>query len=259
MRWRSCFLVVPLSFVSACEQKATHADATRGADTPSAPASAPTPPSAPERLTRSAPSLVVSESGPAVRGMTAIVTRDSGAPDVQGLEKLASYLSEEQQFITGQDLEISVERQAKPEWVAVFLSALTRLSPAKITVTTSTRAEFPSKVEFVPEEKLPKLDPCTLVGTITQDRGTAIWRVSGGTARKRGRGMGGPDLSMTADTILSMKKGCESNVFITSAASGVEWGLVYDLAASAMALEKANLTRAVIPVAPVVAGNKLEL
>ena len=131
--------------------------------------------------------------------------------------------------------------------------------PGKVRIATDTRAEFPREIEFVPQESLSAVDPCTLVGAITEDRGSAIWKVSGGTARKRGRGMGGPDLSMTADTILSVKKGCESDLFFVGAAEGVEWGLVYDLAASGLALEKAQLKRAVVPSAPLVAGNRVQL
>ena len=205
------------------------------------------------------PQLAVTESGPTVRGMTALVVGEKGEPDVLGLGKLTSYLADEKEFLGGHDLNIQVERQAKPLAVAILLSELSKLSPGKIRVTTETRAEFPREIEFVPQESLAQPDPCTLVGAITADRGTAIWKISGGTARKRGRGMGGPDLSMTAETILSSKKGCESDLFFVGAAPGVEWGLVYDLAASGMALEKAQLKRAVVPTSPLLAGNRVDL
>jgi hypothetical protein len=213
---------------------------------------------APAPAPLSAPTIAVTEAGPTVRGMTAIVLRDKDEVDVVGRGKLASYLAEEKTFLSGHDLTIQVERQAKPQAVAILLSELAKLSPGKIRIATDTRAEFPREVEFVPQESLSTVDPCTLVGAITDDRGSAIWKVSGGTARKRGRGMGGPDLSMTAETILSVKKGCESDLFFVGAAEGVEWGLVYDLAASGLALEKAQLKRAVVPTAPLVAGNRVE-
>jgi len=208
---------------------------------------------------QSPPHLTVTESGPAVRGMSVMLTQPNGKADPLGRAKLHNYLTEEKTFLEGQMLKLVVDRMAKPEWVAIFLSELSKFSPSKITIATDTRSDFPKEVEFVPQELVSKPAPCTLVGTITEDRGSAIWKISGGTARKRGRGMGGPDLSMTADTILSMKKGCDSQLFFVTAAPGVEWGLVYDLAASGIALEKADLKQAVVPIQTATAGRALEL
>lgn len=206
----------------------------------------------------SPPTLAISESGPSVRGMSAMLTQANGNPDAQGRAKLHTYLHEEEKFLRDQEVKVSVARMVKPEWVGIFLSELSELSPARVIIATETRSDFPKELEFVPHEQVKQPDPCSLVGTITDDRGTAIWKISGGAARKRGRGMGGPDLSMTADTILSMKKGCSSDLFFVTGAAGVEWGLVYDLAASGIALEKAELKRAVVPTKQATAGHKLD-
>jgi len=249
-------MCLSLTVALGCEETKTEAVVTTQAAS-TAPAQAAQPAPAPAPL--SAPTIAVTESGPTVRGMTALVLRENGEVDVVGRGKLTGYLAEEKTFLSGNDLTIQVERQAKPQAVSILLSELSKLSPGKIRIATETRAEFPREIEFVPQESLSKLDPCTLVGAVTADRGAAIWKISGGTARKRGRGMGGPDLSMTAETIVSMKKGCESDVFFVGGAEGVEWGLVYDLAASAMALEKAALKRAVAPTLPLVAGNRVDI
>ncbi len=208
---------------------------------------------------QSPPHLTITESGPSVRGSSAMLTRPDGQTDVQGRGKLASYLSEERKFIEGSEVRLVVDRGAKPIWVSIFMTELSKLSPKKVTIATETRSEFPKEIEFVAQEALDRPDPCTLVGTITEDRGTAIWRLSGGAARKRGRGMGGPDLSMTADTIVSMKKGCDSDIFFATGAEGVEWGLVYDLAASAVALDKVDIRRAVVPIKTATAGHAIGL
>jgi len=247
-------LSISFSILCGCEEsKPETVVTTQAARTVPAEEAAPAP------APLSTPSIAVTESGPTVRGMTAIVLRDNGDLDVVGRGKLTSYLTEEKSFLAGHDLTIQVERQAKPQAVSILLSELSKLGAGKIRIATETRAEFPRELEFVPQESLSQVDPCTLVGAITADRGSAIWKVSGGTARKRGRGMGGPDLSMTADTILSVKKGCESDLFFVGAAPGVEWGLVYDLAASGLALEKAQLKRAVVPTSPLLAGNRVDI
>ena len=207
----------------------------------------------------SPPHLTVSESGPSVRGMSVLLTQPNGKPDAQGLEKLRTYLSEEKKFLEGKELKVAVDRKARPEWVATFLTELGAFHPAKIMIGSETRADFPKEIEFVAPKSASGAESCTLVGAITSDFGTAIWKLSGGTARKRGRGMGGPDLSMTADTILSMKKGCSSDLFVVGGAEGVQWGLVYDLAASGIALDKAELKRATITTEEIVPGNAVEL
>lgn len=191
--------------------------------------------------------------------MTALLIQENGAPNLAGLEKLRQYLDHERKFIVGHDVRVTVDRQAQPHQVATFLSELGTLGPSKVIVSTDTRPSFAKELTFVPETQLGSPKDCTLIGGVTEDRGTAVWRLSGGTARKRSRGMGGPDLSMTAETIENMSKSCDSDLFFVAAPPGVEWGLVYDLAASGIALERAGLSRAVITTQPQTAGHKVEL
>lgn len=222
-------------------------------------APAPEPEPTPLPVKKSPPTLSVDSGGPQVRGLGVVLEQPTGAPDQIGLEKLRTYLSDEKEFFDGAELVIQVARQAQLRHVALFLTELHAFSPSKITVATDTRGDLPAQIEFVPQEKLTDLDRCTLIGTITEDRGTAIWRLSGGAARKRGRGMGGPDLSMTGETILSMTKDCSSPYFFVTAPKEIEWGLAYDLAASALALEKAGLKKAVVATKEATAGKPVEL
>lgn len=244
---RALLFALAVPFALACEEEKPKAldppekDAQKEAPLPPAP--------------KSPPGLSVDEAGPQVRGLGVVLTQENGAPDALGLEKLRTYLNDEKDFLTGKELTISVIRTAKPTHVALFLTELSQFSPTKMTVTTATRGDLPGQVQFVAQRDAKDADPCSLVGTITEDRGTAIWRLSGGVARKRGRGMGGPDLSMTGDTIVDMKKSCESDVFFVTGVAGIEWGLIYDLAAAGVSLEKAGLTKAVVPTSEVTAGN----
>lgn len=205
------------------------------------------------------PTFSIDEFGPKVRFSLAVVTDEEGKPRVQGLEQLRKDLAAEKEYISGKDILLTVGRKANPGWVTTYLAELATLAPSSVKVGTETRAEYPKEVAFALEGESTKVAACTLAGAILEDRSTAIWKVSGGTARKRGRGMGGPDLTMTGDTIVSMAKGCDSNLFVVSGAEGVEWGLIYDLAASAMTLEKAGLSRALVPKQRPTAGRPVKL
>ena len=87
-----------------------------------------------------------------------------------------------------------------------------------------------------------------------------MWRLKGGTAAKRSKGFAGPDLTMTGDTIVRLSKRCkESSTFFLSGAEGVEWGLVFDLGASALKLKDANLETPVLLHAPPTPGRAVDL
>lgn len=205
------------------------------------------------------PTFSIDELGPKVRFSRAVITDDSGQPRVQGIEQLRKDLLAEKDHISGKDILLTVGRKASPTWVTMYLAELGTLGPSGVRIGTETRSEYPKEVAFVLESSVGTVPPCTLTGAILEDRSTAIWKVAGGTARKRGRGMGGPDLTMTGDTIVSLAKGCDSKLFVVSGAEGVEWGLIYDLAASAMTLEKAGLSQALVPKERPTAGRPVKL
>lgn len=253
-RWKS----LPLSLGLLSALALAGCDEEKPAPQPVVEEKAEEPEAEPEPL--SAPHLVISESGPAVRGMSVMVDEKTGKITTPGLEKLKNYLSDETKFIEGQELTLTIDRKAKQGWVAPYLNELGKLGAKKVTVKTETRSEYPSELEFVLPEPAKAAKPCTLVGGITEDNATAIWRVSGGTARKRHKGLGGPDLSMTSETIASMSKSCESDlIFVSGAKESTDWAFVYDLAASATAIEKGKITRAALTQDPATPGNALSL
>ena len=164
----------------------------------------------------------------------------------EGKAELTRLLAEAKRWIDGKDVVVLIDRHTKVPWVATYLDELGKLSPAKITVKTDTRKEFSQDQVFVPESKV-KAPPCSVVGMVMSDYGTAVWKLSGGTAGKRTKGMAGPDLSMTGDTIERFAKGCkESSTFFVQVADGIEWGLAFDLAASSRVLEHAKFDTSVL-------------
>jgi hypothetical protein len=95
---------------------------------------------------------------------------------------------------------------------------------------------------------------------VTSDFGTAVWKLSGGAAGKRGRGMAGPDLSMTGDTIQRLGKACkDSRTFFVSVADGIEWGLAFDLAASSRVVPEVHFDETVLLGEIPTPGHKIQL
>jgi hypothetical protein len=232
----------------ACEDKPPPA-----ASAPSATAtveSAPTPPPKPTLP----PTLVVDASGALVAG-TRVSLDGSGAP-----ERLKTELAPHREFIEGKEVRCAAERQVKPAYVATMLDALGALGAVKALVRTSTRSEFPSEVGFVSLEHARSSPPCSVVAMITEDRGSAVWSLRSGVAGKRGKGMAGPDLTLTGETLTARAKQCaDSHTLFVAGAPGVEWGLVYDLAASTKTLPKAYFNDIAVLAVPPVPGRAVEL
>jgi hypothetical protein len=177
----------------------------------------------------------------------------------EGRAKLTQLLVDAKKWIEGQEVRVIVDRKAKVPWVATYLEELGKVGPSKITIRTDTRKDYSQDQRFTPEAKA-KAPACSLVAMVTSDFGTAVWRLSGGVASKRGRGMAGPDLSMTGETIERMGKTCsDSSTFFVSVAEGVEWGLAFDLAASSRVLEKVKFEDTVLLSEIPTPGHKVDL
>jgi hypothetical protein len=179
----------------------------------------------------------------------------------EGRAKLAQLLGDAKKWIEGKDVKVVIDRKVKVPWVATYLDELGKLNPSKITIRTETRKDFAEEQRFTPEAKAKgKAPACSLVGMVTSDFGTAVWKLSGGVASKRGRGMAGPDLSMTGETIERIGKTCaESSTFFVAVAEGVDWGLAFDLAASSRVLEKVKFEDSVLLGAIPTPGHKVTL
>jgi hypothetical protein len=244
----TALLVVAVSGASACEDKPLPA-----ASAPSASATVDSTPTPPPKPTLP-PTLVVDANGALVAG-TRVSLDGSGAP-----ERLKNELAQQREFIEGKEVRCSAERQVKPAYVATMIDALGALGAVKALVRTSTRSEFPGEVGFISLERARSSPPCSVVAMITEDRGSAVWSLKGGVAGKRGKGMAGPDLTLTGETVTTHAKQCaDSHTLFVSGATGVEWGLVYDLAASTKTLPKAYFTDVAVLAVPPVPGRPVDL
>jgi biopolymer transport protein ExbD len=165
----------------------------------------------------------------------------------EGLAQLKEALEKNKQYVQGQEVVLRVDRKAKREWVATYIKELSGAGVKSIKIKTETRKDYPPELEFVPEDQATNAPRCSAVGMILEDRATAVWRLKGGTASRRQKGMAGPDLSMTGETLERVGKQCkDSKLFFVSAAEDVEWGLTYDLAASSQRLEGYRFDKVVL-------------
>lgn len=241
-------LLVTAASAIACEDKPPPA-----ASVPSATATTEATPTPPPKPTLP-PTLVVDASGALVDG-TRVSLDGTGAPD-----RLKNELSVHRDFIEGKEVRFSAERQVKPVYVATMIDALGALGAVKALVRTSTRSEFPGELGFISLDRARSSPPCSVVAMITEDRGSAVWSLKGGVAGKRGKGMAGPDLTLTGETLTAHAKQCAaSHTLFVSGAPGVEWGLVYDLAASTKTLPKAYFADVTVLAVPPVPGRPVEL
>lgn len=199
------------------------------------------------------PTLFVDDSGASIGGNRIDLNQPEGLP------KLKATIAENKSLLADIVPTIGVDRRAKLPHVGALLDALGNAGVKRVLVRTSTRTDFPAELHFVPLPVLKKPAPCSVIGMITEDRGSAVWKVAGGAAGKRGKGMAGPDLTLTGETIERVAKNCDSKTFFVSAATGVEWGLAYDLAASTKSLPKTAFTDYVLIPEKAVPGHALDI
>ncbi|HSC88732.1 MAG TPA: hypothetical protein VLC09_15730 [Polyangiaceae bacterium] len=227
-------------------------------DLSKAPVTEPEPePEAPAR--KRAPAFTIDDVSVQVGFSRSNLTQPNGAADKAGIEQFEKELGEAKEFIDGQTVTLEVKREAQVSWVASYIEELYELGASGVKVKTDTRSDYPSEVSFVAASRLGKPDGCSAVGMIGDDKSTLVWKLSGGAAQKRQKGMGGPDLTITGDTLLALAKKCSSDLFVAQGQKTIVWGFVYDFAASAMALEGGPFKRASVPTKRPTPGQPVSL
>ncbi len=200
------------------------------------------------------PQLTIDTVGPKVGFARALLEQREGQAN------LRAELEKNREHFAGKPSTLIVDRKAKQAHVAVFLEELGKIGSKPVTIKTESRKDYPTEVAFTPENAIGDVPSCSVVAIVMEDRGTAVWKLSGGVAGKREKGMAGPDLTMTGDTIVRIAKACEqSRTIFVAAAPELEWGLAFDLAASTKALDKAYFDSVVFLGATPVPGHKVDL
>lgn len=213
----------------------------------------PPPLKAPPKL-EGPPEFVVGTDGPKI-GWTYILI---DKPD--GKQKLTEEIEKNKKFISGVAVKVRVDRQAKLLHVAAMLDALASAGATEMPVTTETRTEFPKTVTFLPRSAGKSAPSCSVVTKVLSERRNAVWSLKGGTAVRSPKGLAGPDMAMTEDSLTAAAHRCkESDTVFVSGDEDVEWGLVYDLSAATQSLEKAKFAKVILLVPPPTAGRPVKL
>ena len=208
-------------------------------------------PVAAEAKPKSPPNLSIDESGMSVNFAMVGPQGDLAA-------QLEKKLREHEEFISGKDLTLRIARKAKPAQVRLYLSILDKLGAGNIAVETQiSRPAFNKPVVLELESKAKNADRCSTVVSIREDNSTATWKLSGGTAISKKRGLGGPDLSTTGIVLEQYRKSCQSPYLFLSADDSIEWGLLADLAASSLVLSEHRYERLVLITGTATAGREI--
>lgn len=200
------------------------------------------------------PDFIVSQEGPKV-GWTYILLEKA-----DGKQKLDAAIAQAKAWVSGKDVKLTADRQAKVAHVGAMMQALAEGGATSVTVSTETRTEFPKTVAFTPIGGLLSKPHCSVVAKVLTERKNAVWSLGGGTAIRSPKGLAGPDMAMTEDSLTAAAKRCkESDVVFVSGDEDVEWGLIYDLAAATKVLEKASFAKVVLLEPAPVAGRPVKL
>jgi hypothetical protein len=244
----SCSVFALLPWLAACDDKP------KPSGGPAPASSAPAPSAAASAEPSARPEVAVDGLG-AKLGFSRILLERT-----EGQDRLHQELGQQRAAFAGKEVTVSADRAAKIAFVARVIDELGALSVGPIRIKTETRKEFAGELEFSPLAQNKAAKDCSVVAMILADRATAVWKLSGGVATKRARGFAGPDLTMTGDTLERFGKACkDSAVLFVSAAPDIEWGLVFDLAASAKGLSAAHFERFVVLAEPPIAGRRVKL
>lgn len=251
----SCTLVFALgSAAIGCDEgKSPDKPAAAASSTPSAAAPKE---AAPPPKPKGVPALIVDSMGPYL-GITRI---DVKAENWR--EKMAAVIKD---FPIKADEPVTViaEKRAATPYVAALVDELGKAGATKVILKTDGRDDVPKELTVVPPSKVSSPPGCSVTVSVLKDLSTAVWPFKGATAKKQRKGLAGPDLSNTADTIKKDLAGCESSYAFFSSDDAIGWEMAYNLAGTLKVVddksEKKRIeTLVLLPEAPV-AGRAVVL
>jgi hypothetical protein len=234
----------------------------QGCDEPEATAPVQKAPLAPAKLSEPEPKVVVPSTPSFTVDAEGFNVGGDRAPFAgeQSASKLTALVQSHVAHIAQKQVELVVEREAPSTAVGTVIARLYDAGASSVTVKTSSRAEYPQQLVFAKIPTAGEVPACSLVATILEDRATAVWRLNGGTASSRRKGLGGPDLTMTGETIARLAKTCgESKTIFISPGQDGSWGLTYDLAASTTRVEDTSFDAIVLLEQSATAGRPVSL
>jgi hypothetical protein len=243
-----CFILWAAIGTAACDKSSSDADnataelsAEAGpAAAPAAPAAAPEPPRAPE--------IIVDRETVAI-GPEHVAT---GEPAL--VEKVGALVSG-QPAIEGHTTDLVAMRNAKPSQVAAVVGALRAAKATGVKIKTAARDDTTQALQLSFASSVPD---CAVVIWIAKDGVINVWPAGGGVAKRVGRGLAGPDMTLGTDAVRAQWAGCGAPAIVVGADDMMSWGLVFDLATTVLGSPGSRANAAVL-ITTATPGHKLAL
>jgi hypothetical protein len=244
-----CFILWAAIGTAACDNPSSSSssepdNATVESTAKVGPSAAPPPAPEPPR----APDIIVDRETVAI-GPEHVATGEPSLADKVGA------LVSGQPTIEGHTADLVAMRNAKPSQVAAVVGALRAAKATGAKVKTAARDDT---TQALPLSFASSVPDCTVVVWIAKDGVINVWPAGGGAAKRVGRGLAGPDMTLGTDAVRAQWAGCTAPAIVVGAEDTMTWGLVFDLATTVLASpgSRANAAVLVTSAAP---GHKLTL
>jgi hypothetical protein len=214
------------------------------ASAPAAPASAPSAAASADKKP-AGPQIVVDDAACVIDG-----TRyEFAQPDPRG--RISAALTGK--LPEGQPVELTMMRETKAPKVGHVIAALRKAKAAEALVRSQKRD---GKMGELAVSLAPIRKDCSVVAFIAKDNATSVWTIGGGTANRFGKGMAGPDNTLSSEKIRELADKCDSGVWYVGLDESHTWAKAFDLALAAKE-GHLNPTRVVYLPEPPVPGRKV--
>ena len=224
----ACACALAATGLAACDDSPKPAGGAASASATTAP---PAPkPTATVAKPKTMPELIVDSDGPYLGGQRVNMA------DASGPEKLTKIVKELP--IDGKPVTLQVEKKAKVSIAAAVVAALGDAGAPRVVIKTDGRNDLPTQLTVTPESRLTNVPGCSVVATVLKDLSTAVWSYKGTQAKKQRKGLAGPDLSHTGETLEKDLGACDSTTAFFSGDDSVGWESVFNLAGTVSVSDK---------------------
>jgi hypothetical protein len=169
-------------------------------------------------------------------------------------DKLATSLAG-RPMIAGATVTFVAMRSAKPSQVGAVVAALRKAKATGAVVKSEARD---GTTQSVPLSFATTVADCATVAWIGKDAAIDVWPAGGGAARRVTKGLAGPDMTLGTEAMRKQWSACAAPELVAGADEILTWGLVFDLAMSALEAASTRITTVVLDNAAV-PGRKVVL
>ena len=217
---------LPAIFLAACDEPKPPAGGAATATATTQAAAAPITPPKPKGM----PHLIVDELGPYI-GTQRV---DMKQPDAA--EKLAKIVKELP--IEGKPVTLIADKKARTTAVAAVVNELGAAGAPTVLIKTDGRDDLPKEITVTPEARITSPPSCAIAAMVMKDLSTAVWPYKGGLGKRQRKGLAGPDLSHTGETLEKELAGCDGSVAMFSADDDLAWEMAHNLAGTMVNADK---------------------